>query len=191
MEAVRFGGRSVAADAWLRLQHEEFFMAADGSREDRSNGVRFAHATPILRVSNFEASVAYYVDALGFTLEWRDGYFGSVRRGDATLMLSQGSQGCAGTWVYLSVSDADALHEEMRGRGARIRHPPTNYPWGSRELQVFDLDGHVLRLGSDARPGEPFGDWLDEAGVRWRPQPGGGWAKVERNALNAGGINGQ
>ena len=142
------------------------------------SGVEFEGVTPILRVTDFEASVAHYVDVLGFVLEWRDGRFGSVRRGGASLMLSEASQGCAGTWVYFGVSDADALHDELRARGARIRHPPTNYPWGSRELHVFDPDGHVLRLGSDAAPGEPPGEWLDEAGVRWLPQPDGGWARM-------------
>ena len=56
-----------------------------------------------------------------------------------------------------------------------MRHPPTNYPWGARELQVTDPDGHVLRFGSDAVPGEPLGDWLDGDGVRWVPQPDGTW----------------
>jgi hypothetical protein len=37
----------------------------------------------------------------------------------------------------------------------------------------------VLRLGSDATPGEPLGEWLDEAGGRWLTQPDGSWQKVE------------
>ncbi|HUO84943.1 MAG TPA: GNAT family N-acetyltransferase [Thermoanaerobaculia bacterium] len=141
--------------------------------------VEFGGATPILRVKDFEVSLAYYVNVLGFELRWRDHGFGCVGRDDATLMLSQGSQGCAGTWVYLGVSDADALHDEVRARGAAIRHPPTNYPWGSRELHLFDPDGHVLRLGSDLKPGEPFGEWLDEAGVRWRSHADGSWTRGE------------
>lgn len=143
-----------------------------------SRQVEFGHATPILRVTDFESSVAYYMNVLGFSLDWRDGRFGSVRRGDAALMLCEGGQGHAGTWVYLSISDADALYDEVRSRGARIRHPPTNFPWGSRELHVFDPDGHVLRLGSEARPGEPLGEWLDEEGVRWSPRPDGSWARA-------------
>lgn len=139
----------------------------------------FTHATPILRVADFEASVAYYVDVLGFTLAWRDGTFGSVRHGDVSLMLCAGSQGHAGTWVYIDVSDADALYDELRARGARIRHPPTNFPWGMRELHVFDLDGHVLRLGAEVARDEPLGPWLDEEGVRWMPQPDGRWTRAD------------
>lgn len=135
--------------------------------------------TPILRVSSFDASVAYYVDKLGFDLEWGDGEFGSVRRGKASIMLCQGSQGHAGTWMWFAVSDADALHEELRQRGARIRHEPQNFPWGSRELHVLDPDGHVLRFGSEAPENAPLGQWLDEDGVRWQAHTDGRWTRVE------------
>ena len=141
--------------------------------------LQFEHVTPILRVADFEASVAYYVDILGFKLQWSVDKFGCVRRGEVALMLCEGSQGHAGTWVYVSVSDADALYEELRGRGAKIRHAPANFPWGSRELHVFDVDSHVLRFGSEAVPGEPLGPWLDEDGVRWVPGPDGSWQKME------------
>ena len=131
--------------------------------------------TPILRVRALEASLAFYGTGLGFELRWRVDGFACVGRGDASLMLCEGGQGQPGTWVYLGVSDADALAEELRGRDVVLRHPPTNYPWGARELQVADPDGHVLRFGADARPGEPLGDWLDDEGRRWSPQPDGSW----------------
>ena len=144
--------------------------------------MEFEGATPILRVADFDASVAYYVNALGFHLDWSDGRFGSVSRGDASLMLCEGSQGHAGTWVYVSISDADALYDEIRARGATIRHPPTNFPWGSRELHAFDPDGHVLRFGSAARRSDALGEWLDEAGTRWRYEPDGTWRRVDEPA---------
>ena len=130
-------------------------------------------------MADLEASLEYYVRSLGFAVEWRDGGFASIRRGKASIMLCEGDQGHRGTWLWLAVGDADAVHEELRTRGAAIRHPPTNYPWGSRELQVSDPDGHVLRLGSDVLPGEPNGEWLDAEGTRWIPQQGGGWRRAE------------
>jgi hypothetical protein len=45
---------------------------------------------------------------------------------------------------------------------------------------VFDPDGHVLRFGSEARPDEPLGEWLDEEGARWEYQPDGSWRKVDQ-----------
>jgi catechol 2,3-dioxygenase-like lactoylglutathione lyase family enzyme len=136
-------------------------------------------AIPILRVADLDASVAYYVDRLGFTLQWRADPVASVGRDRVSLMLSADDQGQPGTWVWLSTDDADALYAELAGRGARLRHPPTNYPWGSRECQVTDPDGHVLRFGADLRPGEPIGEWMDGNGRRWAPLPGGGWRAAE------------
>ena len=135
--------------------------------------------TPILRVESLDTSVAYYVEQLGFQLQWRADPLASVGRDRASLMLSEGDQGHAGTWVWIAASDVDDLYAEFRARGARLRHPPTNYPWGSRECQVTDPDNHVLRFGAEARPGDPIGEWLDGRGRRWIPQPDGGWRAAE------------
>jgi uncharacterized glyoxalase superfamily protein PhnB len=133
---------------------------------------------PILRVSNLEASLEYYESQLGFEVQWRSGTVASVQRDRAAIMLCEGDQGRTGTWLWIAVSDADAIYAELQVRGARLRHAPANYPWGSRECQVMDLDDHVLRFGSDLRAGEPMGDWLDASGKRWLPVAGGGWRQA-------------
>src|SRR4051812_35701479 len=92
--------------------------------------------TPILRVADLDASVAYYVDRLGFTLQWRTDPVASVGRDRASVMLCAADQGRPGTWLWVAASDVDALYAELEARGARLRHQPTNYPWGSRECQV-------------------------------------------------------
>jgi uncharacterized glyoxalase superfamily protein PhnB len=147
--------------------------------ETSAKPAHIAGVTPILRVADFQASLDYYVNALGFELDWGSDGFGSVSRGRASLMLCEGSQGNPGTWMWFAVSDSDLLYEELRERGARIRHPPENFPWGSRELHVFDLDGHVLRFGSEMPEGAPLGTWLDEEGTRWQARYDGRWTKVE------------
>jgi uncharacterized glyoxalase superfamily protein PhnB len=114
------------------------------------------HAIPILRVEDIETSLAYYVEKLGFKLDWRTPVFLSVTRDKCSLMLCQGGQGRAGTWLWTAVKDADELHEELKARGAKILQGPANYEWGSREFMVMDPDSHVLRFASEAT-GEPDG----------------------------------
>ncbi|MEM6333253.1 MAG: VOC family protein [Planctomycetota bacterium] len=58
--------------------------------------------------------------------------------------------------MSLWVEDVDALHEEYTRRGAIIRQAPHNFPWGLREMNVADPDGHRFRCGS-ASTGEPDG----------------------------------
>ncbi len=137
--------------------------------------VRFEGAVPILRVGSLDASIDHYVRILGFVVDWRERGMASVSRDRVSLMLCEGDQGNAGTWVWIGVADAGALFNEYRTRGATIRHAPTNYPW-AYEMQVEDLDGHVLRFGSEPRADMPVGEWLDGSGRRWVPGAEGGWA---------------
>jgi catechol 2,3-dioxygenase-like lactoylglutathione lyase family enzyme len=146
---------------------------------DTSNGIPFGGVTPVLRVSDIKASDEYYVGKLGFKVDWGSpGYFLSVSRGRCNLFLCEGDQGHFGSWVWIDGVNVEKVYEEFRASGAKIRHQPTNYPW-AMEMQVEDLDGNVLRIGSDPKKGEPTGEWLDMNGVRWAPLPDGGWKRVE------------
>src|SRR3954464_4965855 len=108
---------------------------------------------PILSVKDIAASLRYCEQVLGFRrANWvKDGdTFALVQRDHAGIYLCQGEQGHAGTWLWIGVGDATALHEEFKSRGgATIVQPPTNYPW-ALEFRVADPDGHVLRFGSDS-----------------------------------------
>jgi catechol 2,3-dioxygenase-like lactoylglutathione lyase family enzyme len=111
---------------------------------------------PILRVARLEASVGYYVERLGFRVDWQEpGVMASVSRDGHAIMLCEGAQGHPGTWVWIGVHDAEALHAELLARGALVRTPPTNHPW-ALETQAADPDGHVLRFGSGPRTDRPF-----------------------------------
>lgn len=138
--------------------------------------ITFEGVVPILRVRDLDAAVDYYTRILGFSQHWRAAEIASVARGRCDLFLAAGDQGNPGAWVWVGVSDAALLHQQYLAAGAKIRHPPTNYPW-ALEMQVEDLDGNVLRMGSDSLAGVPCGEWLDMHGVRWRPA-GEGWERV-------------
>lgn len=109
---------------------------------------------PILRVREIHRSLEYYVKVLGFGQDWLGetdgGVMAGVSRDRLAVYLCQGEQGHSGTWVWIGVSDVEALHEEYRASGAKIRQEPTSYPW-ALEMKVEDPDGHVLRFGSEPR----------------------------------------
>jgi catechol 2,3-dioxygenase-like lactoylglutathione lyase family enzyme len=147
--------------------------------------IKFEGVIPILRVSDLKKSIEYYVTVLGFKIDWNyESVIAAVSRGRCDLFLSEGDQGHRGSWVWIGVDDVEVLFEEYRARGAKVRHPPTNYAWAF-EMQIEDLDGNVLRIGSDNKIDQPIGEWLDMYGNRWLKSPEGGWTRAESSGSRA------
>lgn len=126
----------------------------------------FDPATPIFCVASVSASMEYYINTLAFKLDWHAGGFASVSRGRCHIFLCEQDQGHPGTWTWIGVTDTDALAAEYNQRHAKIRHPPTNYPW-AYEMQVEDPDGNVLRFGAEPKKNNSFGLFMDMNGRLW------------------------
>ena len=125
----------------------------------------FECLTPILNVKNVPTSIEHYVNVLGFEKDWDWGNpptFASASRGNVSIFFCEGGQGHPGTWMSIFVKDVDALHEEYKASGATIRQPPTNFPWGMREMNIEDPDGHRLRMSTETSQA-PDGPPLCEA----------------------------
>ena len=108
------------------------------------------NVTPILRVENLAASRAYYLQALGFSVDWETDGMLSISRDGKSIMLCEGEQGVSGVWLWIGVDDADAFFAEFSARSARIKSPPQNFSW-AYEFAIEDPDGHVLRFGSEPK----------------------------------------
>jgi catechol 2,3-dioxygenase-like lactoylglutathione lyase family enzyme len=125
------------------------------SDQPQSRGATCVEAIiPILNVRSVLASIRYYVDVLGFTLDWSWGdgeEFASVSRDGQAIMLCQGGQGQAGTWLWIGVEDIEPLFAEYCSKGVTFRQKPTNHPW-AYEMVIEDPDGHILRIGSEPLP---------------------------------------
>jgi predicted enzyme related to lactoylglutathione lyase len=134
-------------------------------------------STPVFRVQSLEASLEFYINVLGFKVDWQERrVFASVSRDGCTIYLAQLDQGNGGAWAWIGVDDADRLLEELQAKGAKVRHPPTNYTW-AYEMQIEDPDGNVLRIGSAPKKDQPLGEWFDMRGHTWVKAPAGGWIR--------------
>ena len=122
----------------------------------KDTGAKVECIIPILNVKNLAASMDYYVNVLGFRVEWDWGDppdVGSVERDNFSIMLVEAGQGHPGTWIWMGVEDAEQYYEEYKLSGAKIHEHPVNYPW-AYEFRVEDLDGHVIRIGSGPKEDE-------------------------------------
>lgn len=107
---------------------------------------------PILNVSEVPATLAWF-GRLGWEKAWDWGdppTFGAVRSGDFEIFLCQGAQGAHGTWMSVWVDDVEAIHQRCVAEGLDVAQPPTDEPWGVREMHVVHPDGHTFRISQAA-----------------------------------------
>jgi len=129
--------------------------------------MRAKGVTPILNVSNILESFAWF-QKLGWKKAWDWGdpvTFGGVCSGECEIFLCQDAQGGRGkgtgaatfgsvgadaadkgVWMSIWVDDVDAIHEVCLAQGLEVTWPPTDEPWGVREMHVRHPDGHVFRI---------------------------------------------
>ncbi len=128
----------------------------------------FGPPVPVFRVKDVDASIHYYLDALDFELRWRAGDgLACVAREKCSIFLTNDNQSQPRMWIWIGIADIRALHAHYVTSGAKIRNPPNNFEWAV-EMQVEDLDGNVLRIGSDPEKDKPLGVWRDADGICWR-----------------------
>jgi uncharacterized glyoxalase superfamily protein PhnB len=126
---------------------------------------RLTGSAPVLLVRDVVKSANHYRDALGFSYErfWHEPpSFVILRRDGLSLMLNQAPPGHELTphwkvnrnmWnVYFWVTDADALLDEFRRRGATIDYDVHDKPYGIREFGIQDLDGYDIGFGQPIPP---------------------------------------
>lgn len=103
---------------------------------------------PELPLSDVPAGVAYYRDVLGFTVNYAQDDIGVMDRDAVTLLLisrTERHKGIGSCYAY--VNDADALHAELRAKGANVQGEPVSQPWGLRQFHVLDLEGNQITFG--------------------------------------------
>ena len=101
-------------------------------------------ALPVLPVADVAAAIAHYRDLLGFHVNHAQHDLGVMDRDDITLLLVPRATDGARAATEFYVRDADALHAELTGRGARVEGEPVSQPWGLRTFRVLDRDGNQL-----------------------------------------------
>ena len=140
--------------------------ANDGPRKRaQPESLRARSLSASLTVKDLEKSLAWYQEALGFTLDQRHERGGkllavSLKAGDIRLLLNQddGAKGVdrpKGEGFSLQITtaqDIDQIAERLRKTGTALGTEPADMPWGVRVFRVQDPDGFKLVISSERKP---------------------------------------
>lgn len=110
-----------------------------------SAAVSFGPAIPILRIFDVAKAKEFYLDFLGFTLDWEHRFgdnfplYCQVSRSGLTLHLSEHSGDASpGARVFVRMKGIDALHKELHGKDYRFMKPGIEHQDWGREVMVID-----------------------------------------------------
>ena len=120
--------------------------------------MHLAPAIPIIRIFSEEKAREFYVDFLGFTIDWEHRFdanfplYAQVRRSELILHLSEHhGDATPGSTIFVPVRDIDALHAELQRKDYKYGKPGVEaLPWG-KVLETVDPFGNRIRFCESAK----------------------------------------
>jgi catechol 2,3-dioxygenase-like lactoylglutathione lyase family enzyme len=117
--------------------------------------IEFQRTVPIFRIFSLEKAREFYLDFLGFKVEWEHRFepdapvFMQVSRAGLAINLSEHhGDGTPGSIVYVYMTGVKALHRELNDKKYRHNRPGLQQQdWGMTELTVIDPFNNRITFG--------------------------------------------
>lgn len=142
-------------------------MATDEVKRVQPESFRAKEMTASLTVKDLQKSLAWYRDALGFTVDReieRDGKLRAVAmKAGAIRILLNKDDGAKGfdrvkgegfSLQFITSQSVDDIANRIKAHGGSLDAEPADMPWGVRAFRVRDPDGFRFAISSERRPNE-------------------------------------
>jgi uncharacterized glyoxalase superfamily protein PhnB len=121
--------------------------------------VKLGRVTPILRIFDEAKAREFYIDFLGFTVDWEHRFepdlplYMQVSKDDCVLHLSEHfGDGSPGIHLRIEISDVDAYQQQLLAKKYKNARPGVeNMPWGTREMTIADPFGNRLTFATPTK----------------------------------------
>ena len=138
-------------------------MSDDNGHTFRSapETLRLQSISPSLTVDDLDASLAFYRDVLGFTVDQLWEHEGKVLGADlvagtAHLLIGQDDfakgrdrgKGVGFRLYFTTTQSVDDVAGAVKARGGTLETEPEDMPWGGRAFSMIDPDGFNVTISS-------------------------------------------
>jgi len=114
--------------------------------------VSFGKTTPILRIFDEAKAREFYVDFLGFTIDWEHRFevglplYMQISKDGCVIHLSEHHGDCSpGAALRIETSDLEEFQRQLLARNYKFARPGIeDMPWGTRDMSVKDPFGNRL-----------------------------------------------
>ncbi len=122
--------------------------------------IQFQRAVPIFRIFSLEKAREFYLDFLGFKVDWEGSFepgapiYMQISRDGLTFHLSEHhGDATPGSTAYVYMTGVEQLHHELNAKKYRHMRPGLQrQEWGMTEVWVTDPFGNHLRFGEQTAP---------------------------------------
>ena len=119
---------------------------------NKGRRLSYEKATPILRIFDEAKAKEFYVDFLGFKVDWEHRFepslplYMQISKDGCVLHLSEHHGDCSpGAAMRIETSELDAFHAELASKRYKYARPVIEeMPWGTRDMSVKDPFGNRL-----------------------------------------------
>ena len=114
-----------------------------------------------LTVRNLQASLAWYRDVVGFTVDKeheRDGKLlaVSLKAGEVRILINEDDgklgmdreKGAGFSMQFLTSQNIDEVANHIKASGGSLATEPADMPWGARVFRIQDPDGFKIVISS-------------------------------------------
>ncbi|MCE8026506.1 glyoxalase superfamily protein [Billgrantia aerodenitrificans] len=112
----------------------------------------FGKTTPILRIFDEAKAKEFYIEFLGFTVDWEHRFaegmplYMQISKDGCVLHLSEHHGDCSpGAALRIETDELEAFHQQLNAAGYGFAKPNIEaMPWGSQDMTLADPFGNRL-----------------------------------------------
>ena len=155
-QIICLAGRAVSSNSAGELRISVGSPRRDSARTAPVHNqveIKMQRTVPILHIEDYEQAKAFYVDWLGFKIDWEFRFepafpvYMQVTPDGLVLHLSEhGGDNPGGVICHVDVDDLDALVAEWRGRRPGLALEVQIAPWNAKHISLKDPFGNVLGI---------------------------------------------
>jgi catechol 2,3-dioxygenase-like lactoylglutathione lyase family enzyme len=116
-------------------------------------------AIPQLRTTDLAASIRFYTEIVGLTVEFQyQDFYAGIRAGQQVFHLKRVDEKDPSIdfvdrgghlHLYFETDDVDAAAAALRAKTVPLVQDVHDTPWGTREFTIVDDQGHTLYFGQE------------------------------------------
>ena len=162
-ECLDIVARQFGLDNWNVLSAKIDAADGGGPTGTATDAIRLIEAIPILRIFDVAKAKEFYIDFLGFTIDWEHRFgdnfplYAQVSRAGLKLHLSEHhGDASPGSTVFIWMRGIAEYHRELLDKNYRYYRPGLEEaPWDAQVMQVGDPFGNKLRFSEPNKPDDP------------------------------------